>query len=109
MNTLTTITEPDGTIHAIERRTCDLDILYTPWELTQLILGMEVHRFPRWHDAGRETHVFPEAVAERLAGERETPLQVAARYRKAFPLIGLYGVIGAGLWLVALMVGLGVV
>jgi hypothetical protein len=70
--TLSTITEPDGTIHAIERRTCDLGLIYSPWELTQLILGYEVHRFPRWHDAGRETHVFPEAVAERLAGERET-------------------------------------
>jgi len=43
------------------------------------------------------------------APQPETPLQVAKRHRKDFPLIGLYGLIGAGVCFVAFMVGLGVV
>lgn len=100
MTTLTIITEPDGAQHDIERRTGDLGLIYSPWELTQLILGMEVHRPPRWHDAGRETHVFPEAVAARLADERKT----APRARPGFIRERLGDALGFGCFAVAVLV-----
>jgi len=69
MTILISITEPDGTIHPIERRAADMGLLYTPEEQALLATGRTVRR---WTDAGLEEHVDVERLAERLSAERGT-------------------------------------